>query len=84
MESRDEFVPFAVVVQALRTACGEGGSGTLVIFSEKAHGAYITFIEGRIVDVRYHATRGIPALPMVRDIERARYLFRNGAHGHEI
>ncbi len=78
-QSREKFVPFGEVVEALRTVCGDGQTGTLYIFTDKGYGAFVAFLQGRIVGIHYRTKTGEQALPLIGEIETAKYFFKNSS-----
>lgn len=75
-ESKEQLVPFNTVIKALNRYCDERRTGSLYIFTQEEHGAVVSLVQGRIVDVFYRTVRGVQALPLMRTIKEAKFFFK--------
>lgn len=75
-ESKEQLVPFDTIVKALGKFCSEQRTGSLYIFTAEEHGAVVSVVQGRIVDVFYRTVRGVRALPLMRRIKQAKFFFK--------
>ncbi|HID50053.1 MAG TPA: response regulator [Chromatiales bacterium] len=73
----DEMVPFSEALKYLDRLCQEQRSGNLFLYTAQANGARISLSQGEIVEIKYKNLRGRDALPFMREIDRAKYIFRN-------
>lgn len=79
--SKEQLAPFSEAVQALVKLCQEGQTGTLYVLTQQEHGAVFALSQGRIVDIFFRTVRGMQALPMMSEIDKARYFFKTNPGG---
>lgn len=73
----DALAPFSDALKYLGRLCQEQRSGNLFLYTSREEGARISLSQGVIVDIKYKTLRGRDALPAMREIDSARYIFRN-------
>jgi twitching motility two-component system response regulator PilG len=76
-QSKDNYVPFSAALQALHKRCGEDGTGTMYMITDKQRGAIFSILQGRIVDASYNSIRGPKALRLMRDIVTTKFFFKD-------
>ncbi len=77
LKSKEQLIPFGIVVKSLYRLCIECRSGYLYIYTDEAHGAKLTLSQGNIVDIVYRKVRGMHALDKIRKINLARSIFKS-------
>ena len=75
-QSKDNFVPFSTALRALHKRCGEDGTGTMYLITDKQRGAIFSIAKGRIVDASYNSVRGPKALRLMREIGSTKFFFK--------
>ncbi len=76
-QSKDNYVPFSSALQALYKRCGEDGTGTMYMITDKQRGAIFSIWQGRIIDASYNSVRGPKALRLMRDIVTTKFFFKD-------
>ena len=79
-QSKEKFVPLSMALLALLEQCDEASTGAMFLITDKGHGAIVSIMEGRIVEVSYHSLRGTEALPLVREINRTKFFFKHNSN----
>ena len=82
-QSKDNYVPFSTALQALYKRCGEDGTGTMYMITDKQRGAIFSILQGRIIDASYNSVRGSKALRLMRDIVTTKFFFKHNPNSGE-
>lgn len=78
MSDTTAFVPMAEIVRQIKMMEGLGKTGSLYLMTPTGDGGVIVMDGGVVVDVVYKSVQGTGALPLLRRISEAKYLFKSG------
>ena len=72
------FVPMGQIVKQIKALEGLGKTGSLYLMTPTGDGGVFVMDGGVVVDVVYKSVQGTGALPLIRRVPEAKYLFKEG------
>ena len=78
MHDANTFVSMGEIVRQIKVLEGFGKTGSLYLMTPTGDGGVIVMDHGVVVDVVYKSVQGTGALPLLRRIPEAKYLFKSG------
>ncbi len=73
-----QLLDYATLMTELQRLTKEGQTGAVMLFSADNRMAQINLVDGQIAFVFFRSKRGLDALPLIREIGKARMSFRPG------
>jgi len=71
-------IEFRKLLEELRNICIEAQTGTVFIVTESNQWAEIRIEKGKITNIKFRNKRGIEALRLLKQVDKARYSFNEG------
>lgn len=72
------FIPMVEIIQEVKRLEALGKTGSMYLMTPSGDGGVLVLNEGVVVDVVYKAVQGTGALPLLRRVPEAKYLFKGG------
>lgn len=73
---KDKLVGLHEALLELLKLCHKKENGSMYMYTSEGHGVVFSLENGEIIDVFFRNTRGIKALPLIKEITQTKYFFK--------